>query len=154
MRLKKSSWKCDWGSQIQANSPSFSSIFRQQKARITVRCLLSLRLQRWSFLSGCPKVCMRGRGRCCLWSFPRCTERAGGPSSRLTPTWSTCIKWDPTTTVWDPRCYTLTIRRIQTLHKHCCRYKALTQTGRRNIRPHSHFWIDFVYNNDPQGTNI
>lgn len=102
----------------------------------TLRCFLSLRLQRWSFLSGCAKVCMRGRGRCCLSSFPRCTGRVGGPSSRLTPMWSTCIKWGPITTVWDPRCCTSTGQRIQTLHRHCCRYKTFTQTeSRQSIRP-------------------
>lgn len=84
-------------------------------------CLLYLRAQRWSFLCGCPKVCTRRRGGCCLSIFLKFTKKAGGPCSTLTPMWWTCIRWAPTTTAWDPRCCTLTVQRTRRSHRRCCR---------------------------------
>ncbi|KAF3854229.1 hypothetical protein F7725_022284 [Dissostichus mawsoni] len=78
-------------------------------------------VQRWSFLCGCRRVFTRRRGGCCPWSCPRCTERAGGPCSTLTPTWWICTRWGPTTTAWAPRCCTLTAQRILRSHRRCCR---------------------------------
>lgn len=89
----------------------------------TLKYLFYFRVQRWSFLCGCPRDYMRRRGECCPLSFQKCTERAGGLCSMLTPTWWTCTRWDPTTMAWDPKCCILTAQRTQRLDRRCCRWK-------------------------------
>lgn len=97
-------------------------VFQIPESRFQLQILsFSLREQRWNFLCGCPKACTRKKGECCLWTFQRFTERAGGLCSMPTQMLWICTRWDPTTTDWDPKCYTLTAQRTQRLDRHCCR---------------------------------
>lgn len=79
------------------------------------------RVQRWNFLCGCLRGCMRRTGKCCPLSSQRCTERDGGLCSMLTLMWWTCTRWDLITMVWDHKCCTLTTQRTLRLDRRCFR---------------------------------